>query len=83
MKKLLIIILLPLLLLACKTRYDMGITEAEFLAKQKLIPSIASKTPKQTIYKRLLTDDGHGHQTFQYFYFTDGLLTKIDMSAKK
>jgi hypothetical protein len=81
MKKLLLILLLPLAMASCKTpTYTIGMTEAEFTLHQKVLTTLVEKTTHRAIYKRLTSQDANGYQTFQYFYFTDGKLVRIAAS---
>lgn len=65
----------------CKTpTYTIGMTEAEFSLHQKMLTTLVEKTAHRAVYKRLTSDDGKGYQTYQYFYFVDGKLTRIAAS---
>jgi len=80
MKKLLLILLLPLAMASCKTynyTTNIGMTEAEFTQQKKTRTSLIEKTAHRTTYKRVSGWDGERFRNSQYFYFIDGKLVRI------
>jgi hypothetical protein len=75
MKKLLLILLLPLAMASCKTpTYTIGMTEAEFTLQKKARTALVERTAHRVVYKR------YSGQICQYFYFVDGKLVRIAAS---
>ena len=80
MKNLLLITLLCLMFAACKVPvYDLGMTEREFTAHDKILTMVVEKSAERSVYKRLADANGK----YMFYYFTDGKLTRIDEGERK
>jgi hypothetical protein len=77
MKKIITIFAL-IILSGCKLPvYTIGMTEADFKAHNKFTV-IAEATAGRTVYKNESYQDNKGNMHYQYFYFDDGKLTRIE-----
>ena len=69
-----------IILSGCKVPvYTLGMTEADFKAHNKFA-IIAEATAGRTVYKNESYQDNKGNMHYQYFYFVDGKLTRIEES---
>lgn len=79
MKKLTITLSLILALAACKVPvYTIGMSEAEFKAKHKWTAEVAEQTADHTVYKVQTSAIDEKRKRYQYFYFENGKLVRLD-----
>ena len=77
MKKIVTIFAL-FILSSCKLPvYTIGMTEIDFKMHNRFA-IISEATSGRTVYKNESYQDNKGHMHYQYFYFVDGKLTRIE-----
>ena len=79
MKKLTVTLSLILALAACKLpSYTIGMSEAEFKSKHKWTAQVTEQTANHTVYKIQTSFQDEKRKHYQYFYFENGKLVRLD-----
>ena len=79
MKKIIIAFSLIFAFAACKIpSYTIGMSEAEFKSKHKWTAQVAEQTADHTVYKVQTSFQDEKQKRYQYFYFKNGKLVRLD-----
>ncbi|MGY3212313.1 hypothetical protein [Mucilaginibacter sp. HD30] len=79
MKKLVVSLSLILALAACKLpSYTIGMSETEFKSKHKWTAQVSEQTADHTVYKVQISLQDEKRKRYQYFYFENGKLVRLD-----
>ena len=79
MKKIIIAFSLMLAFAACKIpSYTIGMSEADFKSKHKWTAQVAEQTAHHTVYKVQTSFQDEKRKSYQFFYFENGKLVRLD-----